>query len=169
MLQKKTSEVFKDGWFHSGDIGEIESDGKLKIIDRKKNMLELYINGRSEWFSATTVEGVLQQIPLIDQILLISDRNEPCLIGVILPSSKEHAEHEHDLTKLSNKIINEMKIIGEKNKLKPQQIPPHIILDKPGSWTIDNGLLTASGKLCRYKLLQKYRHAVTVAYTSLHT
>jgi len=125
-------------------------------------MIELYVNGRSEWFSASQIESILQQTPYIELMLICADRNEPYPIAIVIPSKIYETQKD-----LRASILLELKIIGEKNKLKPHEIPVFVIIDKPGSWTVDNGLLSASGKLCRYKIMQKYRHDISMAYASL--
>ena len=66
----KTAEVMVDGWFLSGDIGEIDADGYLKIVDRKK---ELIITAGGKNISPANLEAALKTIPLIGQAAAIGD------------------------------------------------------------------------------------------------
>jgi long-chain acyl-CoA synthetase len=66
----KTAETLIDGWLHSGDIGELDEDGFLKIIDRKK---ELIITSGGKNISPANLEAALKTIPLVGQACAIGD------------------------------------------------------------------------------------------------
>ncbi|MEL7155873.1 MAG: AMP-dependent synthetase/ligase [Actinomycetota bacterium] len=69
---EKTAEVLDDdGWFHSGDIGEIDDDGYVKIVDRKK---ELIITAGGKNLSPANLEASLKMIPLVGQAIAIGDQ-----------------------------------------------------------------------------------------------
>jgi hypothetical protein len=84
--QTKTAESFVDGYFRTGDIGEIDSKGKLHIIDRIKNILELYVNGRSVWIASGVLESLYIKCPLVLQIFIHGKRDEDAVIAVVVPS-----------------------------------------------------------------------------------
>ncbi len=80
--EEATAQVLKDGWLHTGDIGEIDADGYLKITDRKKDLI---VNSGGDNVSPQRVEGVLALEPDIGQALVFGDRR-PHLVALIVPS-----------------------------------------------------------------------------------
>ena len=70
---EKTAETLIDGWLHSGDIGEMDDDGYLKIVDRKK---ELIITSGGKNISPANLEAALKTIPLVGQAAAIGDNRK---------------------------------------------------------------------------------------------
>jgi long-chain acyl-CoA synthetase len=69
---EQTAETFDaDGWLHTGDVGEIDADGFLRIVDRKK---ELIITAGGKNISPANLESLLKQHPLVGQAAVIGDR-----------------------------------------------------------------------------------------------
>ena len=67
---EKTAETLQDGWLHSGDIGELDDDGYLRIVDRKK---ELIITAGGKNISPANLENALKTIPLVGQAATFGD------------------------------------------------------------------------------------------------
>src|SRR4029077_4780111 len=80
-LPDKTAETVVDGWLHSGDIGELDSDGYLRIVDRKK---ELIITSGGKNISPANLEAALKTIPLIGQAAAIGDNRKFCSAILVL-------------------------------------------------------------------------------------
>src|SRR4029453_18915966 len=68
---QKTADTLRDGWLHSGDIGVMDEDGYLKIVDRKK---ELIITAGGKNISPANLESALRTIPLVGQAAAIGDQ-----------------------------------------------------------------------------------------------
>lgn len=85
--EEKTRETLDDqGWVHSGDIGEWDARGRLKIIDRKKNIFKL---SQGEFVAPERVEAVLTKSNLIAQCFLYGDSLESACLAVIVPDKEE--------------------------------------------------------------------------------
>ena len=78
---EKTDETLSDGWLHTGDIGELDDDGYLKIVDRKK---ELIITAGGKNISPANLEAALKTIPLIGQAAAIGDNRKFCSAILVL-------------------------------------------------------------------------------------
>ena len=81
-LPDLTSNVLRDGWLHTGDIGEIDADGYLKITDRKKDII---VNSGGDTISPQRVECHLALEPEIEAAMVVGD-NRPHLVGIVVPA-----------------------------------------------------------------------------------
>ena len=79
--QEATAAALRDGWLHTGDIGEIDADGYIRITDRKKDII---VNSGGDNIAPARVEGVLLVEPEIGQVLVYGDRR-PHLVALIVP------------------------------------------------------------------------------------
>jgi long-subunit acyl-CoA synthetase (AMP-forming) len=144
-LKEKTNELFDDdGYLLTGDIGMLKDD-KLEIIDRKNNLIELYVDGRSEWIPVGSLEfEYLKESKLFHQIYIYGDRMSSHLIAVVVLKSIDISK---DL------VLKEFEIIS---KLKNLKLPSSFILETE-EWTVENNLKTLTGKLKRKNLKEKYK------------
>jgi long-chain acyl-CoA synthetase len=80
---KATAATLRNGWVHTGDVGEIDEDGYIRITDRKKDIIVL---SGGETLSPQRVEGVLQLEPEIFQAMVVGDK-QPYLVALIVPDA----------------------------------------------------------------------------------
>ncbi|MDC3125282.1 long-chain fatty acid--CoA ligase [Candidatus Pelagibacter sp.] len=138
----ETNEVLKDGWLFTGDIGHFEN-GYLKITDRKKDIL---ITPGGDNISPVKIENDLLKINFIDQTLVYGD-NKPFLTALFVIKK--------DQTNVSNEmILKELEKINN-NLSKIEKIKKFLVVKD--QFTIENGLMTPTLKLKRYKIIQKYK------------
>lgn len=79
--QAETDEVIRDGWFHTGDIGRIDKDGYLRIIDRKK---ELIVTAGGKNVAPNPIEAELKRAPIVAEAMLVGDRR-PYIAALLVP------------------------------------------------------------------------------------
>ncbi|XP_058095958.1 long chain acyl-CoA synthetase 4-like isoform X2 [Magnolia sinica] len=80
-----TKEVMVDGWFHTGDIGEWQSNGSMKIIDRKKNIFKL---SQGEYVAVENLENIYGEVSEIDSIWIYGNSFESFLIAIVNPNKQ---------------------------------------------------------------------------------
>ena len=79
--EAETERVLRDGWLHSGDIGLLDEKGRLKITDRKKDLI---VNDKGDNIAPQKVEGMLTLQPEIAQAMVVGDRR-PYIVGLVVP------------------------------------------------------------------------------------
>jgi long-chain acyl-CoA synthetase len=164
-----TAEVLQNGWFHTGDIGELDGE-YLKITDRKK---EMFKTSGGKYIAPQVIENKFKESTLIEQLMVVGDgRNYPA--AIIVPSFdglKEYCKRK-DIPYSSEKEILAKPEILEKyqseidtmNKYfgKWEQIKRFKLLEHP--WGIDSGELTPTMKLKRKVINQKFAKEIEEIY-----
>jgi long-chain acyl-CoA synthetase len=169
--EKLTKEVIQNGYFHTGDIGEIDADGFLRITDRKK---EMFKTSGGKYIAPQLLENTLKQSFFIEQVMVIGE-GEKMPAALIQPNFdfvKEWANrHNITLSNDLNEICSHPKVIerieeevnkanekfGNWEKIKKFELTPEV-------WSIDGGHLTPTMKLKRKIVKQKYQHLYDKIY-----
>lgn len=165
-----TAKVFTDGWFHTGDIGEITSTGDLKITDRKKDLIK---TAGGKYIAPQRLEGLLKMSPLISQALIHGDQKKYVvalltLDKVILENlAKENGWSYDTWVELCEKeeVVQLIKkTVSESNThlASYETIKKFKIL--PVEFTIEGGELTPSMKLKRKVLDTRYAAEINSLY-----
>lgn len=170
-----TNEVIKDGWFHTGDIGEILPNGALKIIDRKKHLIKL---SQGEYVALEHLEKLYAITPIVEDIWVYGDSFKSSLVAVVVPN-QQHAEkwaHQNGhttsfcdlctLTQLHGYILSELKSTAERNKLRGFEHIKGVIVEAE-TFEGEKGLLTPTLKKKRDRLLHHYKVEIDNVYGNL--
>jgi long-chain acyl-CoA synthetase len=160
-----------DGWLHTGDIGEIDGDGSLKIIDRKK---EIIITAGGKNVSPALVEYELQRHPLIGQACAIGDRRayltallvlDPDAArawararGIEFAAVADLASHPEVLEEVERGVA-----AANSHLARPEQVRRWVLL--PGEWTAQSGELTPSLKRRRRVIVDRYAKEIEQLYS----
>ena len=159
-----TASVLKDGYFHTGDIGELDKDGFLKITDRKK---EMFKTSGGKYVAPQVVENAMKESLFIEQIMVIGDGEKmPAAFiqlnfdfvndwakrkGMILGNT---IEEKITNTPLISRIQEEVNLYNEQfgnwEKIKRFELTPD-------TWSIEAGHLTPTMKLKRKVIKEKYK------------
>ena len=137
----ETEKVLVDGWLHTGDIGKF-INGYLKITDRKKDIL---ITPGGDNISPVKVETEITNSNCIDQCLVYGD-NKPYLVALIVLNSQINLSKE-DVSLEIEKI--------NKNLTKIEKIKKFFVIKN--NFSIENGMMTPTLKLKRYKIIKLYK------------
>jgi long-chain acyl-CoA synthetase len=136
-----TAEVIRDGWLHTGDLAELDTDGFLTIRGRKK---ELIVLSTGKKVSPTRVESLLTASPLIDQAAVFGDGR--CgLIALIVPAACGLAQSKEIETEIQRCLTH---------AAHEEQIHRVVLLDRP--FSIERGELTAKMSLCRSVIARNF-------------
>ncbi|EFQ33159.1 AMP-binding enzyme [Colletotrichum graminicola] len=173
---KETKEALtEDGWFKTGDIGEFDSNGHLKLIDRKKNLVKT-LNG--EYIALEKLESIYRAAAVVANICVYADAKQAKPIAIIVPAEpaliklaesigvkgNNLEELVHD-KKLRSAVLKELQNAGRSGGLSGIEIIEGVVMSDE-EWTPQNDLVTAAQKLQRKKILEKYKDEVAKAYGS---
>jgi len=164
-----TSATIKNGWVHTGDIGEIDNDGYLKITDRKKDII---VNAGGDNISPSRIEEKLNIEPEIAQSMIYGDYKN-YLVAIIVPdnafskqwldkNNKSLALTELYKDKIFYNIIKE--VVDKVNKKLSiiEQVRKFIIIDH--EFTIENEMMTPTLKVRRFIVKKKYKKRLEELY-----
>ncbi|PDS22547.1 AMP-dependent synthetase/ligase [Flavobacterium branchiophilum] len=172
--EEKSREALKDGYFYTGDIGNIDSEGFLKITDRKK---EMFKTSGGKYIAPQMLENAMKQSRFIEQIMVIGDGEKMpgAFIQINFDFIKEWAALHHIEIGNSNseivenndvikRIKSEVELINQKfgnwEQIKRFELTPNI-------WSIDGGELTPTLKLKRKIILEKYNYLYEKIYKNV--
>ena len=159
-----TASVLKDGYFHTGDIGELDKDGFLKITDRKK---EMFKTSGGKYVAPQVVENAMKESLFIEQIMVIGDGEKmPAAFiqlnfdfvndwakrkGMILGNTiEEKITNTPLISRIQEEVNLYNKQFGNWEKIKRFELTPD-------TWSIEAGHLTPTMKLKRKVIKEKYK------------
>ncbi|KAJ1914373.1 long-chain fatty acid-CoA ligase [Tieghemiomyces parasiticus] len=179
-----TREVLtEDKWFMTGDIGEWQPDGQLKLIDRKKNLVKL---AHGEYIALEKLEAVYKTSMLVGNICVYADGEQTRPVALIMPDPKgllhyaesngllqklDSADHEHDIENLAGRpevhdaVLKSCLDAAKQNSLVSAETLQDVYV-VPDEWTPQNDMLTAAQKLNRNAVVKKYRSQIDRMYAS---
>jgi long-chain acyl-CoA synthetase len=146
-MKKETNDIIKNGWLHTGDIGEITHDGNLRITDRKK---EIIVNLGGDNISPSKIENLLCLNEKIQQSLVYGDKKN-YLVALIVSESEENKKEIGFYLENLNKSLSSVEKVKKFKIIKKE-------------FTIENGMLTPTLKLKRKKILEKYKEDLEKLY-----
>ncbi|MEJ7935866.1 AMP-dependent synthetase/ligase [Sphingobium sp. AN558] len=163
----ETEKALKNGWLHTGDIGEIDGRGRIRITDRKKDLI---VNDKGDNVSPQKVEGILTLQPEIGQAMVHGDRR-PHLVGLIVPDAEwtrewasVQARDVEDVASDPGYIAALRAAVDRVNADLSviERVRRFILADEP--FTIENEEMTPSMKIRRHVIGKRYRERLDALY-----
>ena len=165
-----TAEVIQDGWLHTGDIGELDSDGHLRITDRKKDII---VNSGGDNLSPQRVEGFLTLQPEIAQAMVYGDRR-PHIVALVVPDADfmeswatSAGRDSSDLETLIGDAGFHAVLSGAIDRVNAdlsviEKVRRFVVTADP--FTIENGMMTPTLKIRRHVIRDKYGNKLEALY-----
>ena len=166
----ETDNAFVDGWFKTGDIGNIDADGFLSVTDRKKDLIK---TSGGKFIAPQPIENSLKHNALVAEAIIVGDKRKfpAVLIAPYFPLLEDWA-HNHqivfssraqliqhpDVQALYDSIVQEI----NQNLARFEKLKRAILL--PDEFTPQDGMLTHSMKVRRRAVEERYRHLIDEVY-----
>ena len=157
----ETHRVLKDGWLHTGDIGHIDTAGRIVITDRKKDMI---VNDKGDNIAPQKIEGMLTLQPEIAQAMVVGDKR-PYVVGLVVPDAEWALEwaraqgEKFDMKALQDLPAFRTAIRAAVDRVNQdlsvtEKVRQFTFADE--AFTIENEEMTPSMKIRRHKLKERY-------------
>lgn len=165
-----TEAIDPEGWFHSGDVGEIDEDGFLRITDRIKDII---VTAGGKNVAPQPIENRLKTNEFVEQAVMIGDRRSFCVILVVpsFPNLEAWArktgiqasDAKELLARVEVQELMQEQVFGEMKGLARFETPKKIGLIE-SQFTIENGTLTPTQKVKRRAVEARYRELIEAFY-----
>jgi long-chain acyl-CoA synthetase len=167
--EAETARTLKDGWLHTGDIGFLDDKGRIKITDRKKDMI---VNDKGDNIAPQKVEGMLTLQPEIAQAMVSGDKR-PYVVGLIVPDAEWALEwarangEKYDLAALQQlpAFRNAVRAAVDRTNADLsviEKVRQFAFADE--AFTIENEEMTPSMKIRRHKIRERYQERIDGLY-----
>ncbi|WP_419211857.1 AMP-dependent synthetase/ligase [Maribacter sp. X9] len=159
---EKTNEVIKNGYFHTGDIGEVDHEGFLKITDRKK---EMFKTSGGKYVAPQLLENRCKQSRFIEQIMVVGEGEKmPAAIiqpnfdhiyawakkkNIVIKDNQDLIQNEKVIARIDEEVTLANENFAKWEKIKQFRLTPDV-------WSIEGGHLTPTMKLKRKIIKEKY-------------
>ena len=147
--KEETNRILKDSWLYTGDIGEIDSEGYLKITDRKKDII---VNAGGDNIAPSKIENLLSNYPDIIQSYVYGDKKNYLVALIVV--AKELENKKDKVQFFVDKVNSELSII--------EKIKKFIIIDTP--FTVENEMLTPTMKIRRHQVKKIFGNQLEKLY-----
>ncbi|WPH04741.1 Hypothetical protein R9X50_00763600 [Acrodontium crateriforme] len=173
---EENAKAFHDGWFKTGDIGQYDATGQLKIIDRKKNLVKT-LNG--EYIALEKLESLYRSTSVVANICVYAspDYTKPiAIVSAAEPALRKIGDEVGEPQTASSEelckskkvraaVRKEMLTIGKQNGLQGIELIQDVVLSEE-EWTPQSGLVTSAQKLNRRAVVEKFKKEIDEAYKS---
>ncbi|KAF4435628.1 hypothetical protein F53441_13473 [Fusarium austroafricanum] len=168
--EEETKRSFtEDGWFKTGDVGEYDSDGHLRVIDRIKNLVKL-LSG--EYVALEKLEAIYRGVQGIMNVMVYADSDHSRPIAVVMPNetalagiARELGVDEHSMhsdKKVREAVLKDLQAAGKRGGLSSMEIVAGVVITAE-EWTPASGLVTATQKLNRRAINSRYKNEIQEA------
>lgn len=152
---EKTAEALVDGWLHTGDKGELDSDGYLRITGRVK---DIFKTSKGKYIAPAPIEGEIAKNHWVEQVCLMgSNLDQPLALIELSPAAREQpreqvtADLQQTLQQLNATLQNH------------ERVSHFVLVREP--WTVDNGCMTPTMKIRRNVLEARFAEEVAALNT----
>ncbi len=165
----ETARTIQDGWLHTGDIGHLDEKGRIKITDRKKDMI---VNDKGDNVAPQKIEGMLTLQPEIAQAMVSGDKR-PYVVGLIVPDAEWALEwarannQKFDMKALQDwpefkKAVRAAVDRTNKDLSVVEKVRKFEFADE--AFSIENEEMTPSMKIRRHKIRDRYKDKIDGLY-----
>ncbi|KAG8848283.1 hypothetical protein FRB96_001256 [Tulasnella sp. 330] len=170
--------IESDGWFHTGDVGEVDSAGRFKIIDRVKNIMKL---SQGEYVALEKVENVYSTHPIVKQSYIHGDSLQDFLVAIVVVepkalsqiANKAGCQFDHtspaafatamEDPKVKKATLDSITVHAKKSGLKGFEMVRDIHLTS-NQFTVENNTMTPTFKIRRKDAHKMYKDAIDAMY-----
>jgi long-chain acyl-CoA synthetase len=152
--EEATKETLVEGWLHTGDVGEIDDEGFLRITDRKKDLI---ITAGGKNIAPQNLENALKSSRFVSQALVVGDRR-PYVTALVTLDEAELASSSRDPQKLVQELVDEV----NRDRTRVEQIKRFVIL--PRDFSQEEGEVTPTLKLRRRVIHEHFADEIEKLY-----